>query len=179
MVHQDRTPFSLRSLAMPIVAAGEPAPEFELDDLEGKTIVLKDVLTLYPVLVVFFRSDCGLCQWALPQLARYEWTFKGGDVEVYYVTPDTPAIALDTLRAHRLLDLHALVDPGSEVAKAYGVEQLPAAVFIGPDGNVVVTAEGWDTDGYVAVGRALKEQMAWIRGPLFGATWTGEPCPAR
>src|SRR2546425_2675227 len=115
---------------MPPLAPGTEAPAFELKDLDGKTIVLNDVLTLFPVLVVFFRSDCGLCQWALPQLARYEWTFKGGDVEVYYVTPDPRAVALETLRAHRLLDIHVLVDPGGGVAKAYGVEQLPAAGFI-------------------------------------------------
>ncbi len=164
---------------MGVVTPGNPAPPFELQDLDGKTIALEDVLTLYPVLLVFFRSDCGLCQWALPQLARFEWTFKGEDVEVYYVTSDRSEVVHDTLRAHRLPDIHVLLDPGADVTKAYGVEQLPAGVFIGPDGNVAKVAEGWFPEDFIEIGRAMKEQLASIRGPLFGAAWTGEPCPVR
>src|SRR2546423_10670448 len=126
---------------MALPDAGATAPEFELEDLDGKRIVLADVLTLYPVLLVFFRSDCELTHWALPQLARYEFTFKGQDIEVYYVSLDHRDVARDTMTAHRLGDLHVLVD-GRKVAEAYGVEQLPSAVLIGPDGNVAIPGQG-------------------------------------
>ena len=162
---------------MAILGQGDVAAPFTLFDLSGKSIALADVLTLYPVLVVFFRSDCALCQWALPQLARYEWTFKGGDLEVWFVTPDHQEVALDTVDALRIRDIHVLLDPGSDVVDAFGVEQLPAAVFVGPDGNVIDSAEGWDPGGFTRIGKALKKQLGWIRGPEFGAPWRGEPCP--
>ena len=155
------------------------APDFELEDLDGKRIVLTEVLTLYPVLMVFFRSDCELCQWALPQLARFESFFKGQDIEVYYVTPDHPQVADDTIRALRLDYLHVLVDPDGKVAKEYGVDQLPALVLIGPDGTVINSTEGWEPEALVVIGRQVKELVAGIRGPLFGGSWRGEPCPAR
>lgn len=161
---------------MAIVTGGTTAPEFALEDLDGQTISLPDVLILHPVLLVFFRSDCELCQWALPQLARFEQTFSGHDLEVYYVTPDIGDVARDTLRAHRLEELHVLIDTGSKVAKDYGVEQLPAVVFIAPDGTIASSGEGWVPETYQAIGHQVKEQVAGIRGPLFGAAWHGDPC---
>ena len=162
---------------MTLPAPGTPAPEFSLQDLDGKTFSLPEVLILYPVLLVFFRSDCELCHWALPQLARFEWTFKGQDIEIYYVTSDHAVVAAETLRSHRLGDIHVLLDPEGKTAGDYGVEQLPSAVLIGPDGAVVRTAEAWDPEGYTLIGRDVKESVAGIRGPQFGGSWTGAPCP--
>jgi peroxiredoxin len=155
---------------MTLPDAGAAAPNFTLLDLDGKTIVLNDVLTLYPVLLVFFRSDCELCQWALPQLTRFEVTFKGQDIEIYYVTSDPREVVLDTLQARRLDGLHVLLDPDAKVAKEFGVSQLPAVVFIYPDATVAAAT-------LTAIAKELKEQTQGIRGPIFGAEWTGAPCP--
>lgn len=163
---------------MTLPDTGTKAPEFDLEDLDGSHIVLADALTMHPVLLIFFRSDCELCHWALPQLARFEWTFKGQDIEIYFVTRDHSDVAKETRRAHRLDDLHFLLDADGKTAKEYGVEQLPSAVLIGPDGQVEGRAEGWDPEGYISLGRMVKELVAGIRGPLFGGAWQGEPCPA-
>jgi peroxiredoxin len=162
---------------MAILGKGMRAPGFELFDADGRRIELDEILTLHPVLVVFFRSGCELCRWALPQLARYEWTFKGQDIEVYYVTSDEARVALDALDARRVSGLHVLSDPDARTAKEYGVEQLPATVLIGPDGSIQSSVEGWDPACYVAIGQQVKDLVAGIRGPLFGGTWKGEPCP--
>jgi peroxiredoxin len=33
-------------------------------------------------------------------------------------------------------DFHVLIDPGSELARAYRVEGLPTTIVIGPDGKI-------------------------------------------
>src|ERR1700755_2874395 len=55
---------------MPALEAGVQAPEIELTSLDGKKFSLKEIRQKGPVVAVFFKVSCPVCQLALPFLER-------------------------------------------------------------------------------------------------------------
>src|SRR5258707_6640736 len=71
---------------MPALEAGVLAPEIELQYLDGRKFSLKEQRKKGPVVAVFFKVSCPVCQMALPYLDRIfkaysktcAFTFVGG-----------------------------------------------------------------------------------------------------
>src|SRR5438445_13712876 len=55
---------------MQALAAGTAAPQFELLAMDGSKFSLAEALTRGPVLAVFFKVSCPVCQYALPYFQR-------------------------------------------------------------------------------------------------------------
>ena len=55
---------------MPALEAGVQAPEIELQYLDGRKFSLKEERKKGPVVAVFFKVSCPVCQMALPYLDR-------------------------------------------------------------------------------------------------------------
>ena len=55
---------------MPALSAGKAAPEFTLEKMDGGKFDLREVLSRGPVLAVFFKISCPVCQFTFPYLQR-------------------------------------------------------------------------------------------------------------
>ena len=55
---------------MAALEAGKQAPQFELPAMDGSKFSLQDALHRGPVLAVFFKNSCPVCQYALPYFER-------------------------------------------------------------------------------------------------------------
>ncbi|HEV2697931.1 MAG TPA: redoxin domain-containing protein, partial [Terriglobales bacterium] len=55
---------------MSALGAGTQAPQFELPAMDGSKFSLKDALSRGPVLAVFLKISCPICQYALPYFER-------------------------------------------------------------------------------------------------------------
>lgn len=130
------------------IKPGMKAPELVLKTPQDKTLKLSELNKGRYILLDFWASWCGPCRRANPALVRLykEYSvksFKGAKngFTVVSVSLDknkdawVKAIETDQLSwPYHMSDLGAWQ---SEAAKIYGVEFIPQAVLIGPDGKVI------------------------------------------
>ncbi len=136
---------------------GSPAPDFTLTDLDGAPVRLAD-LAGRPVIVNFWASWCGPCVREFPLLdAAAKAHVADGLAVVGIVYEDTAADARQFVN-QRGAAWPALLDPGSAVARAYGIYGPPETFFIGRDGRVAGRQIG------ELSGADLTRQLATILG---------------
>ena len=136
-------------------AIGSVAPDFTLASLDGEPIRLAD-LRGRPVIVNFWASWCGPCIEEFPLLrgaaARHE---ADGLAVIGVVYRDRAEAAREFMERHGGT-WAAAMDPGEQVATAYGVVGPPETYFIDRDGTIVARNIGQVTAA------TLDDQLAAI-----------------
>src|SRR5215469_1854312 len=67
---------------MSALTAGTIAPPFELPALDGSRFSLPDALRRGPVLAVFFKISCPVCQYAFPYFERIYKTYGSDKISI-------------------------------------------------------------------------------------------------
>jgi peroxiredoxin len=143
----------------PKIKAGEPAPDFEVKDVEGKTLKLKE-LRGRTVLLHFWTTSCGPCIAGFPMLKERLAAFPESDLVVIAVSIDESGDrekAMEAIRDHAL-PWHNVLDGGGwggTLARAYGVNRLPLDIVIDVQG-VVRSYETGDLAKVIADGKSNK-----------------------
>ena len=106
--------------------AGDTAPDFTLNDPEGKPVFSRELLSRGPLVVSFYRGIwCPYCNLDLQalQAALSDITARGASVVA--ISPQTAANSRKSLRNNKLT-FPILSDVRSEVANAFGIRfKLP------------------------------------------------------
>lgn len=109
------------------------APDALVADLDGNPVLLGDVATGKRVLVAW-SSWCG-CRHELPAWQALQDEL-GDDVSIVTVAIDED---LDAVRPWaEAVDLPVVVDREGQLAEAYGILNVPSAIWIDGDDNIVV-----------------------------------------
>ena len=129
------------------IQVGQKAPELAYPTPEGKTLKLSELNKGRYVLIDFWASWCGPCRRANPRLVQLykeysEQEFKGAKkgFTILSVSLDAKkdawvkAIAQDSLTWSHISDLGSW---NSKTAETYGVQFVPQAFLVGPDGKIV------------------------------------------
>ena len=111
-------------------AVGRPAPEIELEDLDGRPFSLLD-LEGARVLVLFWDPACAFCARMLSDLAAWAADPPAG-------APTLVVVSRGTVEANRALDLAAtvLIEPDWTTSRAYGATGTPMGVLIDEEGRI-------------------------------------------
>jgi peroxiredoxin/uncharacterized membrane protein YphA (DoxX/SURF4 family) len=110
---------------------GEPAPDFSLPDLAGKTVRLSDFKGS-PTLVLFWRPSCGFCERMLPDLKTWETNRSNGAPKLLVVSTDNVADNKAMgLRSPVVLDKTRM-----SVGGQFGANGTPMAVLIDAEGKI-------------------------------------------
>ncbi len=133
------------------------APGFELRDIEGNTVTLKDFRGA--VLVVnFWASWCPPCLEEMPSIergARWLARFNGQFVAI---NAGEPLETVTEFLASTPLEIQILLDPDGVATSQWGVEGLPLTFIVDPEGNIAYTAKGardWSDPALLVPLRAL------------------------
>ncbi len=141
---------------------GEPAPEFDLETLDGQDSVSSQDLVGDIVVINFFASWCLECRNEHSDLVATADSFADDGVRfvqiAYQEDPEQSLAYLETAGMSESTDY--LADPGSRTAIAYGVFGIPETFFL-------------DTDGMV-VGKIIGEADALVLGATIDAIRRGE-----
>ena len=128
--------------AQELLKPGTPAPDFELQTPEGKTLKFSEFAKGKIVVLDFWASWCPDCRKDLPEIIRLYNQFHEIGVEFLGVSFDTykekwtDYIAKSGVPYPQVSELKRMNQ--SEVAKAYGVRWIPS-IYLIQDGKVLVS----------------------------------------
>lgn len=155
------TPASANAKAKEKLAVIEPrvpAPDFTLEDLDGKSHTLSDYRGQV-VLLTFWATWCPPCRFEIPSLQRaWQSTKAEGIVTLaVHVGGDVDKVMLFAMDYGA--EFPILVDRESRVVNDWPVKALPASIIIDPAGEMALKAVGsreWDDPDLITRIRALK-----------------------
>jgi peroxiredoxin len=130
---------------MPALEAGVQAPEIELQYLDGRKFSLKEARQKGPVVAVFFKVSCPVCQMALPYLDRIFKAYAGsGAFSFIGVSQDNAA---DTQAFNRQFNVSfpVVLDPAGKypASNAYGLTNVPTTFLVSPEGEIDFATVSW------------------------------------
>src|SRR5947207_13205369 len=122
------------------LSIGTQAPDFELNDANGRSYRLADALARGPVALIFYKSECPTCQFTFPFVQKiFAQVGKTAGWTLWGISEDdlaeTQQFALDHgITFDLLIDEHPF-----DVSTAYGLQFVPAIFLIQPDGKITVS----------------------------------------
>lgn len=134
------------------------APEVDFTLVGGRPLSLSQ-LRGQTVLVSFWATDCRPCLREMPALAEIYGKLRLHGLEIIAVAMahDTPARIYDFSQRYALPYPIAL-DLDGKLARRFGVQAIPRAFLISPDGEIVA-----DIVGEIDM-RALEERVLQLEG---------------
>ncbi len=117
------------------------APDFTLPALTGSTVTLSG-LRGQVVVMEFWATWCGPCQYSSPSLEVISRRFRGRGVTVLLINKGERA---ETVRAWAKgrFTTPILLDEHEQVAALYGIEALPQLFIIDQEGNIQYAESGY------------------------------------
>ncbi|GAB4362886.1 MAG: hypothetical protein Kow00128_03100 [Deltaproteobacteria bacterium] len=119
------------------LTAGDPAPNFTLNDLDGRRVSL-DQFRGKTVVIAFWSTWCSRCEEELTFLR--DRLGNRDDVAVLLVNQDSERkVSLDRVRAIcRKLEISfpVLLDEGLSLWDHFGINALPTSVVVGKNGRI-------------------------------------------
>ena len=118
------------------VKLGEPAPNFQLRDLQGRLVTLSD-LRGKVVLLNFWATWCGPCRVEMPAMEQLYRMFSRKDFEILAVSIDAQGVAVTRpFQQEYHLTFPILHDADYRVGLMYGVRSLPMTFLVDRQGVV-------------------------------------------
>lgn len=153
---------------MAALNAGVLAPDFTLPTAEGGRVSLREALAKGPVVLVFFKNSCPVCQYALPLLERVFQANQAANVTVLGISQDNAHDTKAFLREYGVTFPIALDDPANyRVSNAYGLTNVPTIFYIAPSGEIEISCVSWSKADVEAVNRRLAEYRNQPSAPLW------------
>lgn len=128
-------------------AAGVMAPDFTLNDINGKPLSLSSLRGKYVVLD-FWGSWCIWCIKGMPEMKKYYAKYQGKFEILGIDCNDPEAKWKEAVKKHELPWLHVYNPKNSKVLADYGIQGFPTKIIVGPDGKIVKTIVGEDPTFY-------------------------------
>ena len=129
-----------------VVKLGEPAPNFQLRDLNGRLVTLSD-LRGKVVLLNFWATWCGPCRVEMPAMEQLYRMFQRKDFEILAVSTDAQGVAITRpFQQENHLTFPILHDADYRVGLTYGARSLPMTFMIDRQGVIrhqVFGARDW------------------------------------
>jgi thiol-disulfide isomerase/thioredoxin len=130
------------------IQVGQKAPELAFEDPNGEKLMLSEISKGRVVLLDFWASWCGPCRRANPELVKMyndykDKAFKGAKkgFTVVSVSLDKAKEAwIQAIKNDNLSWPYHMSDLGgwqSKPAQIYGVQYVPQAFLVGPDGKIL------------------------------------------
>lgn len=125
-IHRATTALIESGQADRALKAGDVAPEFTLENADGKSVSSRELLANGPLIVSFYRGVwCPYCNMDLKALEAARTEFEARGAHLVAISPQTPSNSRKSQRDNAL-GFPILSDKDSKVADAFGIRfRLP------------------------------------------------------
>lgn len=130
----------------PHVTLGEPAPDFELDLLDGGTVRLSDHKGKHVVILDFWATWCGPCVRALPVVAGVAKDYADKGVVFYAANLEEEPDTIRRTLERREIECAVALDTDGGVSDDYEVRGIPHMTIIDKEGVIQVVHVGFGAD---------------------------------
>ncbi len=120
----------------PLIAVDTPAPDFRLQDLQGREIRLVD-LRGRPVLLVFGTTWCPYCREEIPRIKEIYARGRAANLEVLNIYINETEKKVAAYAARHALPYPVLPDPDGTAAGRYQVRGVPMLVLVDRRGKIL------------------------------------------
>ena len=122
-----------------IISVGEKADLFKLEDvITGEMIDMKDYMGKRVILLNFFTTWCGRCNWETKGMNKVYLEYKD-KVYFFRINLMESRDKVKKFVEKYNIPFPVLLDPDGKVSRLYGVKYVPANIIIGKDGIVKFT----------------------------------------
>lgn len=124
----------------------QPAPDFALTSLDGRTVSLTDYRGKKKLVLSFWASWCGPCRLEMPALQSfYERHRKDSDrFEILAISIDEERAPAEAFATEMKPPFPMLLDLTGRTATAYHVENIPAVYVVDENGKIIYGHVGYD-----------------------------------
>ena len=129
---------------MAALSVGSKAPQFELPSMDGSRFSLQEALGRGPVLAIFFKISCPVCQYALPYFERIYKAYSATKLTIVGISQNEKQDTAEFMRKFGVT-LPMLLDDTKTfaVSNAYGLTTVPTAFWIAEDGEIEISSVSW------------------------------------
>ena len=130
-----------------VLKAGDMAPDFVLQDMEGNTHRLSDYRG-QGVFLNFWGTWCKPCEKEMPYMENQYQAFKDRGVQILAVNVGESDFLVNKFIEEHNLTFPVVVDSEKDVQNAYGIKPLPATFLVNPEGKIekIITGELKEAD---------------------------------
>jgi hypothetical protein len=123
-------------------------PDIALPSVEGAAIRLPELLATSstPVLLVFVHADCPTSTLALARLGPLAESLRDAGVSAVFVAEEPIEVAARLARRHGITGTMLSEPRPYAASRFFGIEAVPTAVLVAPDGSVLERVVGWSKD---------------------------------
>jgi peroxiredoxin len=123
-------------VALPAPVVGSPAPEFELNLLDGSRVNLKDFYGK-PVLINFWATWCAPCELEMPAFeSRY--AARGGEFSILAINNAESREKVQQYASNLGLTFPIVLDPEGRVQRLYNIRGYPTSLLLDAEGVIRV-----------------------------------------
>lgn len=125
---------------------GHKAPDFTLQDMDGKTVALADYLGKNPIMIDFWATWCNPCKVELPHLDDIYQKYQDQGLIFLAISEDSPRSASKVkpyVHSKKYAATIPLDPDGQVLRKFFGEDTLPYTVLIDREGKIVRTFTGY------------------------------------
>ena len=156
---------------MAALTAGTQAPQFDLPTMDGPMFSLRDALSHGPVLAVFFKISCPVCQYALPYFQRIHKTYGGKNSSIVGISQNEKRDTAEFMKRYGITFPVLLDDTKTfPVSNAYGLTNVPTAFWISEDGTIEISSVGWSRQELEEMARKAASAAGTAAAPVFQPT---------
>ena len=139
----DRAASPVERASSSALAADEPAPDFELDRMNGDTFHL-DAHRGEVVVINFWATWCPPCREEIPGFVKLQKEYSDDGLTIVGVSMDDGGFSTVRPFADKMNINYPLVMDDGKVGRAYGpVRALPSTFVVGPDGMIQHVRSGY------------------------------------
>jgi peroxiredoxin len=134
----------------------QPAPDFELVDVDGDKHRLSDYRGK-PLIINFWATWCPPCREEMPSMNR-AWSKVKDDVSMLAINVGEDEDTIFIFSADYPIDFPVLLDRSGDVIREWPVKGLPTTFVLDREGNIrymAVGAREWDDDALLEIVKGL------------------------
>jgi peroxiredoxin len=156
---------------MAALEAGKQAPQFELPAMDGSKFSLQDALSRGPVLAVFFKDSCPVCQYALPYFERLYKSYGKGKLSIVGISQNDKKDTAEFMKRYGITFPILLDDTKTfPASNAYQLTNVPTVFWISQDGEIEISSVGWSRQDFEEIVKKAASVNGLAPKPVFQPT---------